>query len=82
MATIIQREAIVGPDGRIEISAPELAPGERVTVTIESQGARQENPAKQRHVIDIVENLPGHRAFQTAEEVDEYLREERESWDR
>lgn len=80
MATVIQREAVVGPDGRIEISVPELKPGERVTVTIESQDGERAS-REGRHVIDIVENLPGHRAFKTAEEVDEYLREERDSWD-
>lgn len=38
MATIIEREAVVGPDGKIEIAAPELAPGQRVKVTVEIEG--------------------------------------------
>jgi hypothetical protein len=79
MATIIEREAVVGPDGTIEIKTPELAPGQRVKVIVEAEGVV---PPRGRHVIDIVENLPGHRQFKTAEEVDEYIREERDSWDR
>ena len=78
--TRIQREAVVGPDGRIEISAPELKPGERVTVTIESQGASQ--ATEKPHAIDVLDEMPGHRLFKTAEEVDAYLRQERDSWDR
>lgn len=82
MATIIQREAVVGPDGKIEISAPELTPGQSVKVTIEAQLEQQESPAERQHVIDIIKDLPGHRLFKTADEVDAYIREERDSWDR
>lgn len=82
MAAIIHREAIVGPDGRIEISAPELEPGQRVTVTIEPQSTPHESPVQKPHAIDILKAMPGHRLFKTAEEVDEYIREERDSWDR
>ena len=79
MATPIHVEAVVSPDGKIEISVPELAPGQRVHVSIEPE----EHPATQaQHVIDIVEKLPGHRLFKTAEEVDAYIAEERDSWDR
>jgi hypothetical protein len=39
-------------------------------------------PTVGRHVIAIVKNLPGHRQFRTAEEVDEHIREERDSWER
>lgn len=79
MTTIIQREAIVGPDGKIEITAPELTPGQRVTVTIQPE--QIEAPTKRR-AIDILKEAPGHLEFKTAEEVDAYIREERDSWDR
>src|SRR5215469_12388952 len=36
---------------------------------------------EKRHALDILAELPGHQAFQTAEEVDRYVREERESWE-
>lgn len=79
MASPIHVEAVVSPDGKIEISVPELAPGQHVRVSIEPE----EHPTAQaQHVIDIVEKLPGHRLFKTAEEVDAYIAEERDSWDR
>ena len=33
-----------------------------------------------KHVLDIVAMLPGHQLFKTVEEVDAYIREERDSW--
>lgn len=77
MTTVIRREAVVGPDGKIEVSAPELAPGQRVSVTIEPEAA----PVEKRHAAEILAEAPGHLLFQTAEEVDEYIRQERDSWD-
>ncbi|HLZ22952.1 MAG TPA: hypothetical protein VKQ30_12590 [Ktedonobacterales bacterium] len=79
MTTAIRKEAVVGPDGKIEISAPELTPGQRVTVTIQAEAPEERQGP---HVIDIIKDLPGGRLFKTAEEVDAYIREERESWDR
>ncbi len=35
-----------------------------------------------RSVLDIIEDWPGQRLFQTSAEADAYLREERDSWDR
>lgn len=78
MAVPIHIETTVTPEGKIELTLPELTPGQRVRVTVEPEQA----PAQPRHVIDIVENLPGHRLFKTAEEVDAYINEERDSWDR
>ncbi|HEX5157394.1 MAG TPA: hypothetical protein VFW17_09285 [Ktedonobacterales bacterium] len=78
MGTVIHTRAVVGPDGTIEIRAPELAPGQEVEVTVEVQTA----PETGRHVSEIIKDLPGHLEFQTAEEVDAYIREERDSWDR
>lgn len=75
----IQITTTVGPDGTILIRVPELRPGERVTVSVEPEQAQLKAP---QHVIDILNDLPGHRLFKTAEEVDEYIREERQSWDR
>jgi len=37
--------------------------------------------ASRRSVTDVLAEAPGHVAFQTAEAVDAYLREERESWE-
>ena len=37
MSAVIRREAIVGPDGHIDIAAPELRPGQLVSITIEPE---------------------------------------------
>jgi len=79
MSTVIHREAVVGPDGVIAIAAPELQPGQRVSITIESEQAVQQQSTRMR---DILAEAPGHLEFQTAEEVDAYIREERDAWDR
>jgi hypothetical protein len=36
---------------------------------------------EQPHVIDILKSLPGYKLFHTAEEVDSYMRKERDSWE-
>jgi alpha-D-ribose 1-methylphosphonate 5-triphosphate diphosphatase PhnM len=33
-------------------------------------------------MIDLMDEAPGLQLFKTADEVDEYLQRERESWDR
>ncbi len=62
----------------MEISTPELIPGRRATVvvTIEDNEA-----VEQPHVIDILKTLPGHQLYQSAEEVNANIREEREAWE-
>ncbi len=37
---------------------------------------------KRTSMLDIINELPGGRIFKTSAEVDAYLREERDSWDR
>ena len=80
MSAVIHREAVVGPDGVIEIAAPELQPGQRVSITIEPEQASERQPSSR--IRDILAEAPGHLEFQTAEEVDAYIREERDAWDR
>lgn len=79
MATIIHLHATVQPDGKIEITAPELQPGQQVNITIEAE--EPPSAAQKRRAADILAEAPGHQLFQTAEEVDAYIREERDSWD-
>lgn len=78
MATEMRVKTIVLPGGKIEISTPELIPGQHATVVITIEDSK---PNEQAHVIDILTALPGHRLFQTAEEVDAYMHEERDSWE-
>lgn len=93
MSAAIHREAVVGPDGRIEISAPELRPGQRVSITIEPEpvtnpeaqpeaGVKAHPPEGKIPMIDIIRQSSGQQLFKTADEVDEFIRRERDSWDR
>lgn len=86
MSASIHREAVVGPEGKIEISAPELQPGQRVSITIEPEAdaanATTYPPEGKLPMIDLMDEAPGQQLFKTADEVDEYLRQERDSWDR
>jgi hypothetical protein len=45
-----------------------------------SETPESENIPKQS-IIDILNEAPRQQLFQTAEEVDRYLQQERESWD-
>jgi hypothetical protein len=78
MATHVRVKTVVLPGGKIEISNPELIPGKRATVVVMVE---DNEPVEQRHVIDILKELPGHRLFQNAEEVDAYMHGERDSWE-
>jgi hypothetical protein len=67
------------PGHKIEITAPELAEGQQVQVVVISTApAKKTGPS----ALDIIESLKGHRLFQSPEEVDRYINEERDSWDR
>lgn len=79
MATEVRVKTIVLPGGKIEISTPELIAGQHATVVVMIE---DNELVEQRHVIDILQALPGHRLFQSAEEVDAYMHEERNSWER
>jgi len=79
VATEVRVKTIVLPGGKIEISTPELIPGQHATVIVMIE---DHESADQRHVIDILAALPGHQLFQSAEEVDAYMHEERDSWER
>jgi len=78
MATEVRVKTVVLPGGKIEISNPELIPGQHATVVVTVE---ENKPVDQRHVIDILTALPGHQIFQNAEEVDAYMREERDAWE-
>ncbi len=77
MATEVRVETVVLPGGKIEISTPELIPGKRATVVVTME---DKESVEQHHVIDLLTALAGHWLFQNAEEVDAYLREERDAY--
>lgn len=54
----------------------------RLAALILSDLAAASQEARERvSVIELVRSLPANRGFRTSAEADEYLREERESWD-
>ena len=63
--------------GKIEIIDQELTEGESVDVIISPTQAPSARSAWQ-----IISEGPGQRLFKTAKEVDDYIAEERASWDR
>ncbi len=62
---------------RIEIADPELPEGKSATVFI-----LVEEDLPKRTLREVLANYPGQQLFQTAEQVDAFLRAERESWDK
>ncbi len=67
----------VQPGGKIEIASPELEAGQTVDVVVTPSA-----PTPKRSALDILAEAPGQRLFKTAKEVDDYIKEERASWDR
>ena len=67
----------VQPGGRVEVASPELEAGQSVDVVV-----TRSSSTKRRSVVDILAEAPGHRLFKTGKEVDDYIKEERASWDR
>jgi len=65
--------------GKIEITDTQLPVGQSVEVIVLLPSA---TGVARRSIVEILAEAPGHLAFQTAEEIDQYLREERDSWDR
>lgn len=78
MAIEVRIQTVVLPGGRIEVTTPGLIPGQRATVVVTVENGK---PLEQPHVIDILKSLPGHRLFHNAEEVDSFMRKERDSWE-
>jgi hypothetical protein len=77
MSLPLQVQTTVLPGHRIEIQAPELPEGRSVTVLV----VLEEADGPKRRLRDVLAGYPGGRLFRSAEEVDEYLRKEREAWD-
>lgn len=78
MSTEVRVKTVILPGGKIEITRPELIPGRRVTVVVTID---DNETIDQRHVIDLITTLPGHQLYRSVEEVDGYIREERDAWE-
>lgn len=76
--TIVRARTIVQPGGQVIVTDPALLTGKPVEVII----LLSEEPSEPRlSMLDVLNSVPGHLLFQNAAEVDQYLREERASWD-
>ena len=91
MQHVIEQQVTVLPGGKIELVCPELQAGDVVDVVVSVEPDPEESSERllgvdrsrpRRSVVDILNDGPAERLFKTAEEVDEYIREERDSWDR
>ncbi|MDA0738395.1 MAG: hypothetical protein O2999_11370 [Nitrospirae bacterium] len=67
------------PGGKIEITDPNLPPGESVEVVVFLPEHGKPNG---QSAVDVLSQAPGHRLFKTSDEVDSYIHGERGSWDR
>jgi len=67
------------PGNKIEVQLPPGSEGEEVDVFIVLP---EKSKVERRNVMEIIEKARRHRIGMTAEQIDSYLREERESWDR
>ena len=65
------------PGHKIEITADQLQEGDAIDVFLLLPPTSAPRPS----ALDIIRGLNGHRLFQTPQEVDRYLQEERDSWD-
>ncbi len=71
------------PGGRIDIAAPQLQPGESVDVFIlRGYGPAPAAMPVRRSAVDILADAPAHRLFNDADQVDAYVQQQRNSWDR
>ena len=77
MQKVLHLKTTVLPGGRIEIVDQELPVGKSVDVVV-----RHSPESPRRSAVDILAEAPGQRVFKTAEEVESYLKDERESWNR
>lgn len=80
MVTELTLTTTVLPGGKLEISAPELRPGQPVTVIVRVEDEQIEPMTITERLARA--NYTGGKLFKTAEEVDAYIREERDSWER
>lgn len=75
MTQALRTKTIVQPGGNIHVVSPDLRAGESVEVIV-----LQEEQRPRSSISDILRGYPGGRMFKTADEVDRYLKQERDSW--
>ncbi len=91
MTEAVRMTTTVLAGGKLELVCPQLEAGQAVEVLISPSSTARSGvstpdtaniPETRRSAVDILNQAPGHLLFQSAEEVDDYIKEERSSWDR
>ena len=82
MLAPIKQTVTVGPGGVIEIRSRQLSPGTRVEVIIlvEPEMPTSANQIIPRSLTSFIGSAPG--SFPSVEEVDKFIRSERDEWGR
>jgi hypothetical protein len=82
MVAAIKQTVTIGPGGTVQVSSPELPAGARAEVIVlvqsESPTSATEAPAPTLSSLFGV----GKGGFRSVEEVDQFIRSERDLWDR
>src|SRR5206468_1356834 len=79
MQAALHLKTCVQSGGRIEINDPQLPDGKDVDVIVLFQPG---GDGSRHSVVDVLARAPGHLAFQCALDVDAYVQEERQEWER
>lgn len=77
MQTAIHLQVQVKSPGTIEIEHLSIPSGTIVDVFV----ILPETTPTRLNVLDIIDSTPGQRLFKTAEEVQHYLKAERDAWE-
>ena len=75
--SILEVKTRILPGGRIEIPSTGLPEGREAIVRIVVE---EEPPREKKSLLENLGGYKGGRLFKTAAEVDQYIKEERESW--
>ncbi|HHP7245749.1 MAG TPA: hypothetical protein ACFE0H_13795 [Elainellaceae cyanobacterium] len=82
LQSALRIRAIVSSDNRLELELPPGSEGQEVEVlVILPNPSNQQTHKKKQTVLEIIENARKRHATRTAEEIDQQIRAERESWD-
>ena len=79
MQAAIQLTSKVRAGGTITVSSNEFVEGQDVQLIVLFPATNEE---KRHSIEEVLASAPGKLGFQTAEEVDAYIRDERAAWER
>ena len=79
LQTVVHVTIVVQLEGQLVISHPALHVSDTVEVLILLPVKQDVTP--RLSILDVLNSTEGHQLFKTAEEIDQYIREERDSWD-